>query len=75
MTFDLLNRLIEENNIPRNVKLMSDSGWECDATDMNGVWHNRECNTIVFTQAGDEYDEYSRHDEWKLIYGEDKALW
>ena len=66
MTFELLNRLIEENDIPINVKLMSDSGWECCATDMNGVWYNREKNTIVFTQVGDKYDHrYYLDDNWK----------
>ena len=72
MTFDLLNRLIEENDIPINVKLMSDSGWECCATDMNGVWYNRERNTIVFTQVGDKYDRsYYLDDNWKLIHSEE----
>ena len=72
MTFELLNRLIEENDIPRNVKLMSDSGWECCATDMNGVWYNREKNTIVFTQVGNEYD-YSYDDNWELIHGKSRG--
>ena len=72
MTFDLLNRLIEENDIPINVKLMSDSEWERFATDMNGVWYNREKNTIVFTQVGDEYDRrYSLDDNWELIHSKE----
>ena len=50
MTFAELNKIIEENNIPHDVKLMSDSGWECSATDMDGVYYNREKNEIVFTQ-------------------------
>lgn len=50
MTFAELNKIIEENHIPHDVKLMSDSGWECSATDMNGVYYNRERNEIVFTQ-------------------------
>ena len=28
MTFEKLTELIEKNNIPENVKLESDSGWE-----------------------------------------------
>ena len=31
MTFDILQKIIKENNIPSNVHLTSDSGWECDA--------------------------------------------
>lgn len=38
MTFDILQKIIKENNIPSNVHLTSDSGWECDATEMNGVY-------------------------------------
>ena len=37
MTFELLCKIIEENNIPKNVKLLSDSGWECSATDMERI--------------------------------------
>lgn len=51
MTFAELNKIIEDNNIPHDVKLMSDSGWECSATDMDGVYYNREKNEIVFTQS------------------------
>ena len=64
MTFAELNKIIEENNIPHDVKLMSDSGWECSATDMDGVYYNREKNEIVFTQKtmmrdyDDEYNEF-----------------
>lgn len=30
MTFDLLQHIIVKNNIPMDVKLMSDSGWWMD---------------------------------------------
>jgi hypothetical protein len=56
MTFAKLNKIIEENHIPHDVKLMSDSGWECGATDMDGVFYNREKNEIVFTQSTMRYD-------------------
>ena len=38
MTFKELQSLIEKYNIPEDVHLTSDSGWECDATEMNGVF-------------------------------------
>jgi len=50
MTFEKLKELIEKYNIPSNVKLLSDSGWECDATEMDGVFYNEEENHIIFTQ-------------------------
>lgn len=50
MTFEELQKIIIKNKIPTNVRLESDSGWECDPTDMNGVYYNKDTNTIVFTQ-------------------------
>ena len=57
MTFEELNDLIEKHNIPRDVKLMSNSGWECGPTEMDGVYYFKEDNLIIFTQ-GSEYDDY-----------------
>lgn len=69
MTFEKLNRLIFDNNIPINVHLMSDSGWECSETEMDGVFYNEKENLIVFTQEGNEYDNpYWEDPEWRLIH-------
>ena len=60
MTFEKLEQLINKYNISKDVTLMSDSGWECDATDMDGVFYNKEENVIVFTQydwGDDDYEE------------------
>ena len=72
MTFAILKQVIEENNIPEDVQLMSDSGWECCATRMDGVYYNESANLIVFTQCPSKYDDeyYAHPDLWKLIYGE-----
>lgn len=68
MTFDILQKIIKDNNIPSNVHLMSDSGWECDATEMDGVYYNESKNEIVFTQYPYEYDGFRyKSDEWKCI--------
>lgn len=72
MTFEILKNVIEENNIPEDVRLTSDSGWECSATEMDGIYYNKEENEIVFTQHGDEYDDYYESDGWKNIYKEEK---
>lgn len=50
---------------------MSDSGWECFATKMNGIYYNEDTNTIVFTQEGNEYDDYYDRKEWKRLFGID----
>lgn len=56
MTFGEVKRIFEQNNIPDSAKLMSDSGWECDATDMDGIYYNRAQNVVVFTQDFDSRD-------------------
>lgn len=70
MTFEYLNEIIQQYNIPHNVRLMSDSGWECDATDMNGIFYNEKENIIVFTQNSDDRgggDDYRKSNGWKLL--------
>lgn len=68
MTFELLNKIIEENNIPKDVHLMSDSGWECGETEMNGIYYNRKENVLIFTQHGDRCDSWFEEDDWDLLY-------
>ncbi len=68
MTMEILFRIIKENNIPKDVHFMSDSGWECDATEMDGVFYHRENNTIVFTQGGCSDREYEQSDGWEILY-------
>ena len=58
MEMNTLLKLINKHNIPDDVLLRSDSGWECDATDMDGVYYNRKLNVIVFTQYFSENDSY-----------------
>lgn len=65
MTFEKLAELINKNNIPKNVTLESDSGWECGPTGMDGVYYNQKKNVIVFTQGVCE-GNYSEP-EWNLI--------
>lgn len=44
---------------------MSDSGWECDATEIYGVYYNSKINTIVFTQY--HPDKYDRDPDWERL--------
>lgn len=72
MTFDILQKIIKKNNIPIDVRLTSDSGWECDATEMDGLYYNKAKNEIVFTQCGDKYDRYYESKEWENIYSKEE---
>ena len=65
MTVKELNRILTANNIPEDATLMSDSGWECGATEMNGVYYNSKENVVVFTQYFSEFDTYmKKSSEW-----------
>ena len=57
MTFQKLFNILTQYNIPFNVHIMSDSGWECGPTEMNGIWYNQKENLLIFTQGG-AFDEY-----------------
>lgn len=72
MTFDILQKIIDKNNIPPNVRLTSDSGWECFATEMDGLYYNENENKIVFTQSISEFDRYYNSNEWKKIYDKEE---
>lgn len=50
MTFSDLAKIIELNHIPKDVKLLSNSGWECGPTDMDGVYYFPDKNELHFTQ-------------------------
>ena len=54
MTYGELTKLMQAYDIPEDVKLMSDSGWEIDETDMDGVYYNPETNVIVFTSEPED---------------------
>lgn len=62
MTFEKLQEIITKNGIPKDVKLMSDSGWECCETDMDGLYYSKSKNVLIFTQHGDrDIGDYSIH--------------
>lgn len=53
MTYKKLKEIIEKNHIPEDVHLMSNSGWECGATEMDGVYYSPSANEIHFTQSSE----------------------
>ena len=52
MTWGLLKEVLKD--IPEDAVIMSDSGWECDPTDTNGVWYDEESNVVYLTQGDDK---------------------
>lgn len=65
LTFEKLSNIIEKYNIPKDVHLMIDSGWECNATEMNGILYNEKENIIVFKQDIEYLEEY--YSNWKIL--------
>ncbi len=74
MTFELLSKIIKENNIPKDVRMMSDSGWECSETNMDGVFYNKNENVLVITQNGGASDHPWFHSkDYEILYGINKT--
>ena len=67
MTFDKLKELIEKYNIPGNVTLLSDSGWEVEETDMDGVFYNEAEKHIIFTQEFSKFEKYTNRKNYKEL--------
>ena len=55
MTAKKLIDILKE--LPDNCKVMSNSGWECSPTDIEGVWYCETLNEVHFTQGGNFEDE------------------
>lgn len=64
MTAGELFEVFKQNDIPDNAVLMSNSGWEGDATNMDGIYYNKIENTVVFTQEFNKYDDYYKSPDW-----------
>lgn len=73
MTFAILKKVIEKNNIPEDVELLQDCGWECGATVMDGVWYNAKINEIQFTQSGMHFWNYKNEAEYDEPHDREKA--
>ena len=75
MKFYELVELFDKFSISEDVKLKSDSGWECSATEMNGVFYNKKENLIVFTQANGASGDVYYNEDWVCLtknYTEDE---
>lgn len=69
MTYRILRQLIEDNGIPYDVALMSDSGWECSATEMDAIYYNESTSTLIFTQNNNiGHTVYDSNPDWMLLY-------
>lgn len=51
--------------VPADCTVMSNSGWECDPTDIGGIWYNKRENEVHLTQGGKVQNEFG----YKPIFG------
>lgn len=72
MTIGEFAKIIKAHNIPDDVTMLSDSGWECGPTDMEGIYYNERSKKLVFTQTGNEYERYFDDPEWHLIHSKEE---
>lgn len=59
-TYKELMKLFEANQIPEDTRIMSYTGWECDATEINGAVWNPEAGIVILFQE-------TAPDGWKEI--------
>lgn len=67
MTLGKMLDILQENNVPKSANLMSNSGWGCDATNMDGIYYNENLNTVIFTR-GSRYERDCGYDGYDLLY-------
>lgn len=67
MKFYELVELFDKFGVSEDVKLKSDSGWECGATEMNGIFYNEKENLVVFTQTSDASDDEYSGQDWVCL--------
>lgn len=51
MTYGELKYILDKNHIQDNTRFLSNSGWECDETEMNGIYYNPDKEEVWFTEG------------------------
>lgn len=54
--------------VPSDAAIMTDSGWECDATEVNLVYYNAKTKVLMLTREYGNYEQYADSDDWKLLW-------
>lgn len=64
MTVKELVNILSSNNIPLATRIVSDSGWECQSTECDGVYYYDDLyeGCVVLTQS------YNKEEEEHYIY-------
>lgn len=68
ITVGVLIELLTSNGIDPKAAIMTDSGWECDETEVDAIYYNSKTNVLMLTrELGNEY-VYADCDDWELLW-------
>ena len=68
LTIGVLIDIFINNQIDSNAAIMTDSGWECDETEVDMVYYNSKTNVVMLTRKYGNYEAYEDSDDWKLLW-------
>lgn len=69
MTFELLEKIIQDNHIRKDVELLNDSENDLCTTDMDCVQYCVARNEICFKQGGDlSKPDHAQNDDWIILW-------
>ena len=72
MTFELLEKIITDNQIPKAVELLSDTENDMWTEDMDCVQYSAERKEICFTPGRNlfmpAHDSTSNHSKWEILW-------
>ena len=67
MTIGMLNRIIENFHLPPDTEIQTDSGWECDPTEVDMVYYNSKTKVLMLTRRCGNCKAYEEDSDWKLL--------
>lgn len=64
----MLIGIIINFNLPSDSEIRTDSGWECDDTEVDMVYYNSKTKVLMLTRRLGNYDTYEENEDWKLLW-------
>lgn len=57
------------NKVDLHTTIMTDSGWECDETEVDTIYYNPKTKVLMLTRKnGNAAYKYENCDDWKLLW-------
>ena len=67
MNIENFKKLIEKYNIPEDIILQSDTGWECGYSDLSSIAYNKKEKRIVFLSDDTLIIPYYHTKDWQIL--------